>query len=159
MAPAAGLRVVAINRRNYAGSTPFSQEDLTVIHNGTDTQKEEFLKARGLEILNFMDIFVQQNDVPTILDDGKGGIALLGWSLGNSFTLAAISHFDSLPTDAQSRLASRMRSLIMQGWYQLYIYMCPPILIVYLMARAAIGVHWRLFAPTNLVSANRYIHS
>lgn len=58
---------------------------------------------------------MQQNETPMFSASGEGGIALLGWSLGNSPTLAAISYFDSLPSDAQSRLGPQMRALIMQG--------------------------------------------
>ncbi|THH12476.1 hypothetical protein EW146_g7663 [Bondarzewia mesenterica] len=112
----AGLRFVAINRRNYPGSSPFTPDELNVIMQGTDEQKDAYMKARGHEIATFIDLFVQKHNLPPISDDGKtGGVVILGWSLGNSMSMASIANLDTLPTDVQSRFASRVRTLIMHG--------------------------------------------
>ncbi|KAL6307568.1 hypothetical protein BKA93DRAFT_815892 [Sparassis latifolia] len=112
----AGLRIVAINR-GYAPSTPFAPADLAVLPTGgTEEVKEAFLTARGIEIANFIDAFIQKYDIPPISEDGKkGGVGLLGWSAGNTVTLSAIANFDKLPSEVQSRLARYLRALIMDG--------------------------------------------
>ncbi|THH21249.1 hypothetical protein EW146_g258 [Bondarzewia mesenterica] len=84
LAGAAGFRIVAVNRRGYAGSTPYTAAEL-------------------------------ENNIPPLSADGKsGGAALVGWSLGNILSLAAIAHVDALPQDVQSRLASKVHTVIMQ---------------------------------------------
>ncbi|KAL6307574.1 hypothetical protein BKA93DRAFT_768745, partial [Sparassis latifolia] len=110
----AGLRIVAINRRGYAPSTPFAPADLAVLATGgTEEVKEALLTARGIEIANFIDAFIQKHDIPPISEDGKGGgVGLLGWSAGNTVTLSAIANLDKLPSEVQSRLARYLRALI-----------------------------------------------
>ncbi|TFK22663.1 hypothetical protein FA15DRAFT_671277 [Coprinopsis marcescibilis] len=115
IAAAANLRIVSVNRRDYTGSTALSPSDLGFIVNGTNSQKAQFLQDRGLELLRFMDIFIETNNLPPVSSDGKaGGSALLGWSLGNSFTIPAIAHASELGAESKSRLSRHLRSLIVQ---------------------------------------------
>ncbi|KAK7060435.1 hypothetical protein VNI00_001200 [Paramarasmius palmivorus] len=110
-----GLRIVGINRRGYQGSTPFSAAEIAICTNGTDEQKTQFVRDRGVEIATFIDKFIQENGIPQISTDGKkGGFAILGWSAGASFATAAIASIDSLPSDAQSRLSPNLRAHIAQ---------------------------------------------
>lgn len=110
------LRIVAVNRRDYPGSTPLTQEDTTVLASGSDEQKAAFLKARGVEVATFVTRFVERNKLPPVSPDRKtGGFALLGWSLGNAIALSAVANVDSLPPAAQTLWASGMRSLILHG--------------------------------------------
>ncbi|KAJ2990732.1 hypothetical protein NUW54_g8388 [Trametes sanguinea] len=79
----AKARFVAINRRDYPGSTPLTPEDHNTLVSGTDEQKTSYLKARGLEVASFVDHFVVNNSIPPISEDGtRGGFVLVGWSLG-----------------------------------------------------------------------------
>lgn len=110
-----GLRIVGINRRDYPGSTPFSHSELAVLSGGSDDERADFVRARGLEIATFVDRFIENQGVPPISEDGKsGGIALLGWSLGSAFVLSTISCCDTWPTELQSRLKTHLRALILQ---------------------------------------------
>lgn len=116
LAGPAGLRLVAINRRDYIGSTPYSNAELDVVNNGTVAQRDDFMKARGIELGIFMDKFMQQNNIPALSADGRaGGAAVIGWSVGNIFTLSTIANIHALPEDVQARLASRIHTLVMQG--------------------------------------------
>ncbi|KAI0635407.1 Alpha/Beta hydrolase protein [Trametes polyzona] len=109
-----GIRFVAINRRDYPGSTPLATEDTSTLTSGSDEQKAAFLRDRGIETATFIDRFVQQFGVPPISRDGKsGGFALLGWSLGNVAALSAVTNIDALPDDARQRWAAGMRALIL----------------------------------------------
>ncbi|THH21276.1 hypothetical protein EW146_g257 [Bondarzewia mesenterica] len=108
-----GIRFVTVNRRNFPGATPFTSDEVNIIATGTDQQKSAWMQARGQEVANFIDAFIQKYDIPAISDDGKsGGIALLGWSVGAPFACAAIASVDTLPPDARARLGSRIRTLI-----------------------------------------------
>ncbi|KAI0644096.1 hypothetical protein C8Q79DRAFT_913914 [Trametes meyenii] len=114
IAPASNVRFVAITRRDYNGSTPYNTADLGVLSNGTETQRTDFLQARGLEIARFIGKFTQQYDLPAVSSDGQhGGIALLGWSFGNAFSLTTLSNVHHYPPDLQYLLHTRLRSLIM----------------------------------------------
>lgn len=110
------MRFVAVNRRDYPGSTPLSADEIGVLNSGTDDQKADFLKARGVEFATFVDLFAEKNSLPPISADGStGGFAILGWSLGCSFALASVAAIDALPAPAQARWKDGMRSLILQG--------------------------------------------
>ncbi|KAI1787185.1 hypothetical protein LXA43DRAFT_975377 [Ganoderma leucocontextum] len=115
LAPKAGVRFVAVNRRDYPGSTPLSPEEIGVLSSGTDDQKADFLKARGVEFATFVGLFAEKDSLPPISADGSsGGFAVLGWSLGCAFALAAVAAVDALPAPAQARWKNGMRSLILQ---------------------------------------------
>ncbi|KAI0316475.1 Alpha/Beta hydrolase protein [Amylostereum chailletii] len=114
IAPASGFRIVAVNRRGYGGSTTLTDEELTTIANGTDTARDAMFTDLGVELLTFMDTFMQQNSIPPVSADRKtGGAALIGWSFGNVVSLAAISHVTSLSADVQARLGARLRTLVL----------------------------------------------
>ncbi|KAM5543802.1 hypothetical protein V8D89_002419 [Ganoderma adspersum] len=115
LAPKAGVRFVAVNRRDYPGSTPLSPDELSVLNSGTDDQKADYLKARGVEFATFFDIFAERNTLSPISPDGSsGGSAVLGWSLGCTFALASVAAVDALPGSVQARWKARMRTLILQ---------------------------------------------
>jgi hypothetical protein len=116
IAPKAGLRIVSIARRNYPGSSMYTEEERKVIANGTDQQKRALLDTLGRELAIFYVLFIQKHDIPPISRDGKaGGVVLLGWSSGSTPMLAAISQIEYLPKDAQAQLRSHVRAVILQG--------------------------------------------
>jgi pimeloyl-ACP methyl ester carboxylesterase len=110
-----GVRFVAIQRRPFPGSTPFTAEELNVVLTGgsSEADRDAQIAARGHEIASFVDAFIQKFKLPPLSDDGKiGGVALLGWSVGGAFPVAAVASSGTLPTDVQARLSSYVRSLI-----------------------------------------------
>lgn len=116
LAGTARVRFVAINRRDYPYSTPIPPSASGALSAGTDEDKAHFLKVRGQEIATFVARFIEEHRLPAIAEDGKtGGVALLGWSLGCAFVLAAVANIDSLQSASQSRMASHVRSLILYG--------------------------------------------
>lgn len=114
IAPSRGVRVVAINRRPFPGSTPFTQDEVNVTITGGDEERDAQMEARGHEIGTFIATFIQRFSLPPPSDDKKtGGVCLLGWSVGALFQLAAIATADTLPEAARSVLSSHIRSLIL----------------------------------------------
>ncbi|TFK25434.1 hypothetical protein FA15DRAFT_617744 [Coprinopsis marcescibilis] len=108
----AGLRLVAINRRDYPGSTPLSI-DPSQITGASDDEKAGYLRDRGLEILRFVDLFIQANNLPQVSEDRKsGGVAILGWALGAGVTFAALAHA-SLDKEVSERLSRYVRAHIL----------------------------------------------
>jgi pimeloyl-ACP methyl ester carboxylesterase len=108
-------RIVAISRRHYAGSTPYNADELRVVNNGTDAEKTAFTRNRGLEINTFIDTFIQKNNVPYKFSGNtkNSGIALIGWSLGNAVTLAAINNLNASSAAIQARIAPNLHTLIL----------------------------------------------
>ncbi|KAJ6458696.1 hypothetical protein DFH09DRAFT_1115381, partial [Mycena vulgaris] len=95
LARANNIRFVAINRRPYIGSTPYTEAESVTLCTGSETEKAHFIDARGIEFATFVETFVQKYDLPPISPDGKsGGVALLGWSAGNLVTAAALNSLE-----------------------------------------------------------------
>ncbi|THH14811.1 hypothetical protein EW146_g5570 [Bondarzewia mesenterica] len=95
-----GIRFVAVNRRNFPGSTPFTSDEASILATGDDRQKS-----------------ASTTSIPPISDDGKiGGIALLGWSVRAPFACATIASVDShahspclWTPDSREKLGARYR--------------------------------------------------
>ncbi|KAG7095834.1 hypothetical protein E1B28_006529 [Marasmius oreades] len=123
------IRFVSINRRGYPGSTDSTDKELGVFEpsTGAETESEkqkqraDYLKARGKELLTFVDTFIQKYDLPPISEvEGEmgtkkkcGGIAILGWSLGHSVTFATLANLEDAPKEIQTRLAAYLRAHIL----------------------------------------------
>ncbi|KAF5310310.1 hypothetical protein D9611_012031 [Ephemerocybe angulata] len=103
IAPTHGVRVVSINRRDYPGSSPLSQQNIATLAGGTNQERDEHLSARGLEILAFIDNLLNEKHFQLSHDGNTGGLALLGWSLGVSHVLAAVANAQLLGGAAQQR--------------------------------------------------------
>ncbi|TFK25436.1 hypothetical protein FA15DRAFT_703697 [Coprinopsis marcescibilis] len=113
LATGASLRIVVVNGRDYPGSTPLSV-DPNQITGASKDEKAGYLRDRGMEILRFVDLFIQANDVPEVSEDGKsGGVAVLGWALGAGVTLASLSHASELDKDVSERLSRYIRAHIL----------------------------------------------
>ena len=109
------LRIIALNRRDYVGSTPYSPAELSVLTAGDD-EHFAFLHARGLEIARFLVYVVKELKIPPVSADKKeGGLAVLGWSLGNVTTLAFLSYLKTYPSEVIQALNSYLRSFFLFG--------------------------------------------
>ncbi|KAK1235459.1 hypothetical protein PQX77_001311 [Marasmius sp. AFHP31] len=92
------LRVIALNRRDYPGSTPFSDVELEALHSGNGSRAQEFHANLGLHLWLFLKKLIEEEDVPPISTkvpagaQRSGGIVLMGWSLGVAFTLPAFAN-------------------------------------------------------------------
>ncbi|KAF5386308.1 hypothetical protein D9757_008580 [Collybiopsis confluens] len=128
------IRIVAPNRRGFAGSTPFTTSERILFSENSNSasagSKAQFLELRAVEILHFIDGFIQRSGVPPIGTGGslsdepstnvrRGGIGLVGWSLGSAFSLSAIAHVDSslVTEDMRNRLGRYLRTHIMLGYF------------------------------------------
>ena len=115
-----GVRYIALNRRNYPGSTPYTQEEMNVLINGNKEQKDGWHRDHGHEVGMFIYKLIEKGGIPPISADRKtGGIVIHGWSAGAGDAMAMVAHADTLPEDVRSCLASHMRALIIQGAYRL----------------------------------------
>ncbi|KAJ7342600.1 Alpha/Beta hydrolase protein [Mycena albidolilacea] len=94
------LRIISVNRREYPGSSPYSTEDLTTFAEGNDAERASLLEQQGHDLAMFLDSLIAELSIPQ-----SGGIALVGWSMGNLFLLALIACIQTLPTATRDRLS------------------------------------------------------
>ncbi|OCH88674.1 alpha/beta-hydrolase [Obba rivulosa] len=116
-AAANNLRLVALNLRDYNGSTAFSTEELEPLEGPVECQIA-WMDARALEIAAFISRFIESEDLPAFAEsstgyDRVGGFALLGWSIGNILTLAMLARADKMPEHTRQLFSTHFRSLLM----------------------------------------------
>jgi len=118
LAPAHNLRIIAINRRGYPGSTPFSESESAIFASGTDQEKANLLQQLGIEINVFIYNFIRKFGLPALSEDTReGGFAVMGWSLGTIFAIETVAVWDALPEEVARRLKNEMRGLILHGMF------------------------------------------
>lgn len=100
-----------MNRREYAGSTPYSEQELKVIAEGPDEARHDRLIADGADCALLLDGLIQSLSLP----QKRGGIAIVGWSLGNIFILSLLAAIKTLPEESQVRLNSSVKRAILWG--------------------------------------------
>ncbi|KAA1467615.1 hypothetical protein DENSPDRAFT_869191 [Dentipellis sp. KUC8613] len=109
------LRLVAVNRREYPGSTPLSDEDLRIV-NGTDASAgRDFFRRQSVDIVRFLAWFVQNEDIPKIHstpgERDKAGLILMSWSAGWAHVARVLSDADALPIDLIETLTPYLRGV------------------------------------------------
>ena len=132
------MRLVTMDRRGYAGSTPFSEEETSLIDpllSVTSSEDETpsatsrsnrvvsghyttFLQQRGAEMARFLAWFIEKENVPPRSKGAGraiGGISLLGYSLGNITTLSMLAFASTLDPGLMKKLEPYLRKVIMFG--------------------------------------------
>ena len=116
------LRVIALNRRDYVGSTLFSSSELEDLYSNDEAKHKEFLRDRGLEIARFLVWVIENCNIhprATAVSDGKprayGGISVLGWSLGNITTIEFLSNLKTYPQEVIDKLQPYISTFFIYG--------------------------------------------
>ncbi|KAK7041889.1 hypothetical protein VNI00_008864 [Paramarasmius palmivorus] len=104
LAPEANLRIVALTRRGYTGSTPYTDSEMQGFQEGT----REALEGLAVVLVAFMKAFVEKEKIPS-----SGGIAIMGWSIGNLTTMSLFSNPDGLDPDTKSFLEVHLKHIIL----------------------------------------------
>lgn len=112
-----------LNRRGYHGSTPLSESETNVdlATSRTDFYKN-FLQSRAEEVAKFLVKLIEIEGIPVKVETpgrASGGIALLGWSLGNVFTVSLLALANNFDPAIQTRLQPYLRKLIILGMLHL----------------------------------------
>ncbi|KAJ7156538.1 Alpha/Beta hydrolase protein [Mycena crocata] len=82
------LRVILWNRRDYRGSTKYTDDELDDLKAGRKIYQDRL----ALQTAWFFHHFIQHENIPKLSVDRKaGGFILMGWSFGNATTLALLS--------------------------------------------------------------------
>jgi pimeloyl-ACP methyl ester carboxylesterase len=98
-------RVILVNRREYSGSTPYTSEEFEVFEKGSDEARYKQFIADGANLSLLLDGLIQSLSLPKT-------VSIVGWSLGNIFTLPMLASISTLPEEAQARLATHVKRTI-----------------------------------------------
>ena len=83
------MQVIALNRRDYVESTLFPEAELSMVRQNGVKSLKAF--TNDCEIMLFFIWLIEFNGIPRAREGGGGGLALLGWSLGNVTILAMLA--------------------------------------------------------------------
>ncbi|KAI8989169.1 hypothetical protein BD414DRAFT_486289 [Trametes punicea] len=128
LAQSRGIRLISLNRREYPGATPYTAEERALLPPVLDKPPtnegeirsasemlETFMRQRARELYECLQALVVERSIPRIRADSsaKGGIILVGWSLGATWMTALLSHVSSFPVN-DVRLGEYIRRIV---WY------------------------------------------
>ena len=109
-------RIIALNRRGYPGSTPFSAEELSLLLGKDEVSHKKYLYQRGLELASFLCHIIKDGNLhPASPGQGTGGIIMTGWSLGNAAGFAFLGHLDSYPTEIVQAIRPYLKAYFVYG--------------------------------------------
>ena len=109
------IRAISLARRDYRGSTPFSETELDQLRGSNAIVHRAFLRERGLEVARFLITMIDTLNLPPLDDEGRGGLSLMAWSFGN-ITMFAFAHFFSTyPQTVQDHLKTYLKSFVAYG--------------------------------------------
>ena len=105
-----------VNRRDYPGSSPYSEEDLRKARSDDPEEQNKFAEMRAIEFAQFIRSFIEKENIPKASSGWKrGGVVLMAWSSGNGYTLPLLSYIDAIPEDARLFIEPYFRSHIAFG--------------------------------------------
>jgi hypothetical protein len=105
---------VILNRRDYAGSTKYTDENLKDLIAGD----KSFVERLALEVKHFLLWFTDTHKIPEITADRKsGGFAVMGWSMGNATAFSILGYPGVVGNKSYRRLEPYLRQLILYGGY------------------------------------------
>ncbi|KAL5513084.1 hypothetical protein ACEPAH_3482 [Sanghuangporus vaninii] len=113
LAPKRNVRLVLVNRRDYPGSSPYTEEDLRKVRTDDPETHNDFAKARASEFARFIKTFIEKENIPKASSDWKrGGVVLMAWSSGNGYTLPLLAYIDMIPEETRQFIEPYFRSHI-----------------------------------------------
>ncbi len=125
-------RLVLLNRRDYPGSTPYTDEERAMVarlapesDEATLSQAREhfdrFLRDRAREVFDFLEDLVRRDNIPPAQPDrNAGGIVVAGWSLGALWMTSLLAYAPSFPVN-DVELSGYVRRVVVFGEP------CPPL--------------------------------
>ncbi|KAJ6611318.1 Alpha/Beta hydrolase protein [Mycena sp. CBHHK59/15] len=103
------LRVILWNRRDYRGSTKYTDEELEDLKAGRKIYQDRL----AIQTAWFFEHFIKHENTPELSADRKtGGFILMGWSFGNATTLALFSDPAVIPKALYDTIEPYIMSLV-----------------------------------------------
>jgi pimeloyl-ACP methyl ester carboxylesterase len=120
-APSHGLRVIAVDRRHYGESTPFTEAELAPLKADDALETgaiEPFMDRRAVELAKFIQGLVETDSLPEPdAQHHHGGVILMGWSIGNVFGLDFLARSARLPSELRAVISTYVRGYVLYGDY------------------------------------------
>ncbi|PIL34449.1 hypothetical protein GSI_03225 [Ganoderma sinense ZZ0214-1] len=106
-------RLVLLNRRDYPGSTPYTDEERAMVAKLTPDDSEDaamlakagvrfgrFLRDRAREVFDFLEDLVRHDHIPPAQHSkNTGGIVVAGWSLGALWMTSLLAYAPTFPVN------------------------------------------------------------
>ncbi|KAG6875672.1 hypothetical protein C0992_002879 [Termitomyces sp. T32_za158] len=106
------LRTVIWNRRDYYGSTKYTDAEIDDLNNG----KKVFLDRLAIQVADFLKQYIEKESVPKISADRKtGGFAIMGWSMGTATAMPLFSDPALISPELYALLEQYVKDLILDG--------------------------------------------
>ncbi|KAG7100293.1 hypothetical protein E1B28_002066 [Marasmius oreades] len=103
------LRTVILQRRQYPGSTQYTDSELEDLRQG----RKVFLDRIGKNMAEFLLQFIEKEKIPKASEDMKrGGIAVMAWSMGTPSATALFSDRNIVPRKDYLVLEDYVKDLI-----------------------------------------------
>jgi hypothetical protein len=112
------LRLIAVNQREYPGSSQLSDGQLALLHSTDTEEQESVLRDVVQDLARFMCYIVKHENIPAIkMTKGKksGGLCILGWGSGNALPIGLLSYLPSFDDSLQKVLEEYIISVIIYG--------------------------------------------
>jgi len=106
------MRIICVNRREYPGTTPYSDKEVETIISGGDEAKYDLLEQLGVEFYMVINRIIEVCDIPE-----DGGITVAGWSMGSTLVLSIISSIDIIDATLRNKLQAYITGFILWGKY------------------------------------------
>jgi pimeloyl-ACP methyl ester carboxylesterase len=102
------LRTVIFNRRDYAGSSKYTDSELEDLNQG----KRVFLDRLAVQLAYAVKFFIDSG-IPTISANRKhGGVAIMGWSMGCATAMSLFSDKELIPGALYDELKLYVKDLV-----------------------------------------------
>jgi len=100
LAPQYGIRIVLLNRHDYPGSEPLSDDEFQPYQTAASSEDVAIALAatrtcardRAHELYEFLQTFVEHEKI-----SAKGGIVISGWSLSGTLVTAFLAYANTFP--------------------------------------------------------------
>lgn len=90
-----------------------TEEELRQFDGPDDRAHEAFFNSRAQELAKFLADFAVKKNLPkACAGRAAGGIAVMGWSAGNAYTLCLLSHASAVKDETREQLEPFLRSVI-----------------------------------------------
>lgn len=112
------LRLVAVNLRDYPGSTPYTAEELAALSNPDPTIQAKAFRSQAEQLVAFLEYFIKQNNIPKLKEFGgtrSGGLVVLTWSMSNVISFSFLGEADTFPRTTRNLLGEYLRTVVLFG--------------------------------------------
>ncbi|KAK7037590.1 hypothetical protein VNI00_011082 [Paramarasmius palmivorus] len=104
------IRTIVWNRRDYPGSTRYTNEELAELQQG----KRVFIDRLGFQVADFIKQLIEKEKIPkATLDRKAGGVAIMGWSMGTATAMALFSDPSIISPEVHDHLKEYVKDLIL----------------------------------------------